>query len=172
MAAANENPDPAPDSNRKPKPKPAPTARTRPPGRASAGLAAGLMGQANAAAGRRRQRPGKPEPAPQADGAAPQEAIGSPQGEIDFTAPAEGRSGYDRYQQERQQWLADESERLGLPLGKRVEVDIGLGRTATGLLQLDESSLLLDPDNRKPRLRVGRLVFEIHEIQSCLRVDD
>lgn len=158
-----------------------PTRRRRPAGRrlgaTGAGLAAGLRRNARKVIAATNQRgrgnpPATPATTPSTDQDAPQPRPATPQGEIDFAAAPTGTSGYDRYRREREDWLKQESERLGLPLGKRVEVDIGLGRKATGIMQLDESSLLLDPDNTKPRLRVGRLVFEIHEIERCLRVDD
>jgi hypothetical protein len=91
---------------------------------------------------------------------------------MDFANPPAATNGYDRFRKEREQWRQNESKKHGLPLGKSVQVDLGLGRKAKGLLLIDETSQLLDPDSSDPLLRVGTRRFHLSEVESMLRLED
>lgn len=93
------------------------------------------------------------------------------QDEIDFLNPPAGIGGYEKFKKEREEWNLREGERHGLPLGKQVEVDLGLGRKAKGRLFIDETSQLLEPDARDPMLRVGNRVFRLSEVEGFVRLD-
>ncbi|MEW6303878.1 MAG: hypothetical protein AB1705_10430 [Verrucomicrobiota bacterium] len=78
-----------------------------------------------------------------------------------------GIGGHERWEAERQTWIKQLEERLGVPLGVRVRVKLrDFDRPFTGILELVVGT------EREPRLRLRdeRFELELAEIESCERV--
>ena len=64
------------------------------------------------------------------------------------------------------------ARRLGLPLGREVEVWLKDGVRLRGLLRLKEAMLFLENvDERSLELAVGKVDFRHADIESCVRMD-
>ena len=95
--------------------------------------------------------------------------MNQPEFAFDQPAPA---TGYDRWQQERQEALRELARQLGLPLGHEVEVWLTGGVRLRGKLRLREDGLFV-PNLGEDRLEfaIGNNPFTAGEIESCIRTD-
>jgi hypothetical protein len=93
------------------------------------------------------------------------------QGELSFGQSAP-ETGYDRWKHERAEAMKNLALKLGLPLGRRVEVWLRGNIRLTGKLQLAEETIFV-PDSRDQTLRlvVDGVPFTSAEIESCVRAD-
>jgi hypothetical protein len=86
-----------------------------------------------------------------------------------------GRSsadGYENWQAQRRQALAEAAHRLGVPLGHQVEAWLKGGVRLRGLLRTKEEWLFLTPDNlHQTELTVGGVTFRFGEVESLVRKD-
>jgi len=81
-------------------------------------------------------------------------------------------SGYDRWQTERRQALAEAARKLGLPLGHRAEVILRGGVRLVGDLRLAEDTLWVEARRDfHVLLRIERCTFTAAEVESCVRLD-
>jgi hypothetical protein len=95
----------------------------------------------------------------------------APQSEFDFDQPGPG-DGLEIWRQQRERTLHRLARRLGLPLGRQVEVWLKDGVKLRGRLELKESMLLLETvDERNLQLAVDRVAFRYSEVESCVRQD-
>jgi len=93
------------------------------------------------------------------------------QSELPFDAASE-QHGYERWQEERRAAKATLAQRLGLPLGRQVEVWLRGEVRLRGRLDLAEKRLFVpEGDDGNLQLAVGRATFRIAEIESCVRMD-
>lgn len=96
------------------------------------------------------------------------------QGEFQFSStgmPA-GVGGLDSWRAERRAALHALAEKLGLPLGRRVEVRLSDGVILQGELRLPEEVLFLDQvDARNIELAVGRATFRHSDIEACVTLE-
>ncbi len=93
------------------------------------------------------------------------------QTEFDFNAPGAG-GGLEAWRAQQQAALETLAARLGLPLGRRVEVRLADGVILTGTLRLHKDTLFPgseDPSNVE--LAVGRVNFRHSEIEACVCLD-
>lgn len=96
---------------------------------------------------------------------------GGTQSELDFSRDPQA-GGYGSWLEERRQATHELASRLGLPLGRRVEVWLRGNIRLRGALRLREERLIL-PEPRSPDLQlvVDGVPFVPAEIESCLRLD-
>ncbi|MBM3880568.1 MAG: hydrogenase maturation protease [Verrucomicrobia bacterium] len=93
--------------------------------------------------------------------------------ELDFTDDAKPKTdGLERWRQDRDRALAATAEKLGLPLGRNVEVWLHDGVRLRGKLELCDLELFTDT---LPRSRIGLLIdnvpFTLGDLESCVRLD-
>jgi hypothetical protein len=93
------------------------------------------------------------------------------QSELPFDAPV-AQSGYDHWLEERRAAKRELAQRLGLPLGRQVEIWLRDEVRLRGRLDLAEERLFVpEGDDRHLLLAVGRATFTAGEIESCVRKD-
>jgi hypothetical protein len=81
-------------------------------------------------------------------------------------------NGLNAWREQRRAATVALAEKLGLPLGQRVEVRLLDGAVTQGLLTLREETLFLDRvDATDIELAVGRMTFRHSEVESCVRLD-
>jgi hypothetical protein len=91
--------------------------------------------------------------------------------EIDF-ASQQGGQGYTQWQASRRAALGELARKLGLPLGRGVEVRLRDGVVLRGQLSLCEEQLFIEPKRDfRLELRIGRATFAAGDIESCVRLD-
>jgi hypothetical protein len=91
--------------------------------------------------------------------------------QFDFDAP-NAPDGYKRWQAQRYACRQELAERLGLPLGRGVEVWLKDGVLLRGLLNLAEEPLFVEADRMATlELVVDKIRFRPSEIESCVRLD-
>ncbi len=101
----------------------------------------------------------------------PSERAGSKheQGELDFGP--DNTAGYDRWQQEREDWLARLRKECGLPIGRNVRLKLcDLDREFCGRLSIVELPLELSEPHHY-LFRVDNFEFTAAEIEFCVRAD-
>ena len=96
------------------------------------------------------------------------------QPELDFAAPAEGSGdGYAAWQQKRADAMRRSGLRLGLPIGKRVEVWLKGEIRLIGVLRIKDSLPFVQAvDADKITLLVDNVPFAKGDITSCIRLDE
>ena len=83
-----------------------------------------------------------------------------------------GPSGLDSWRAQRRAAQHALAEKLGLPLGRRVEVRLIDGVILQGELRLQEEALFLDHvETANIELAVGRTNFRHSEIEACVTLD-
>lgn len=93
------------------------------------------------------------------------------QTEFDFSASAVP-DGLTARRAQRRAAVEALAARLGLPLGRRVEVRLADGVILEGQLRLHEDTLFLDRvDTANIELAVGRVNFRHSEIAACVCLD-
>jgi hypothetical protein len=93
------------------------------------------------------------------------------QGELDFGSRGEPREdGMALWRRERETQQLEMARKLGLPIGREVEVWLQDGVRLRGKLRLHEESLLSPECTEQLRLEVDRTVFVAGEIERCLRI--
>lgn len=93
------------------------------------------------------------------------------QSELNFDAGGDS-SGLTRWREDRRAASQALAQRLGLPLGYRVEVWLCGDIRLRGQLRLEEELLFLDAGAPQTlRLTVDGVVFAAAEIESCVRLD-
>ena len=95
------------------------------------------------------------------------------QPEFDLGASGSTRGGgLDSWRAQRRAALHELAEKLGLALGRRVEVRLTDGVILEGELRLQEEALFLDHvDTSNIELAVGRVNFRHSEIEACVTLD-
>lgn len=89
--------------------------------------------------------------------------------ELDFGARPDG--GLDRWRDEQQQQREELARRLGLPLGKEVEVWLRGGVRLRGQLRLAQAMLLrAEATVENTRFEVESVAFFYKEMESCVSV--
>lgn len=93
--------------------------------------------------------------------------------QIEFRFATDGApADEDSWHQQRRQATRQLGEKLGLPLGHRVQVRLTDGVVVEGRLVLPEEILILDSvDTSNLELRVGRTTFRHSDIAACVRMD-
>jgi hypothetical protein len=95
------------------------------------------------------------------------------QGEFEFNFDSgASTNGYDHWQLERRRAAEDLAHRLGLPLGRTVEIWLKDGVRLRGVLRLKEEYLFPEIINQHNlELCVDHLTFGYGEMESCVRRD-
>ena len=94
------------------------------------------------------------------------------QSEFNFGAGGSGRDGHLAWQRQREDSVRAAGRVLGLPLGRRVELELKDGCRMRGVLRLAEDGLFVDAvRERPPLLRMDRCTFFPGDIERCVRVD-
>ncbi len=93
------------------------------------------------------------------------------QDEIDFDRPAaDGVEAWRRQRAVQQRQLARDT---GLPIGRRVRLELRDGSGMEGKLELAENLLFIEPTHRAElRLRIDRCEFLARDVASCVRLED
>lgn len=92
------------------------------------------------------------------------------QGEFDFDAAAS--DGYSRWLTGRKKSAQELAQKLNLPLFHQVEVWLVGGIRLRGKLTLHEEFLFVEEEQlRHLPLKVDHVIFHIHEMESCVRLD-
>jgi hypothetical protein len=93
------------------------------------------------------------------------------QPELNFNAPSSG--GYELWLKQRQSFIADITDRLGYPIGHRVEVWLKGGVMLRGKLAVREETIHWSEVRKGVgiELAIGRTTFPIAHIDSCVRLD-
>ena len=95
----------------------------------------------------------------------------NPQDDLPFADPSRP-DGYAQWLAHRDDALLEAAHKLGLPLGRKVEVWLHGGIRLRGILELAERQLFVsEQDLPKLRFVVDRTTFRYDEMQSCLRQD-
>jgi hypothetical protein len=77
------------------------------------------------------------------------------------------------WRQERLRQQKELAIRLGLPLGRTVEILLHNGICLRGVLLLREELLLhVEPNQENTRFVIGRVDFKFAEIDRCIRIED
>jgi len=63
------------------------------------------------------------------------------------------------------------AQSLGLPLDRRVEVELKSGLILSGMLRLAKDELWMQPGTRQVKLRIEDAEFYFHEVVTCVRLD-
>ncbi len=93
------------------------------------------------------------------------------QSEFNFGG-ARTESGYSQWLSGRQVAVEALARRIGLPLGREVEVWLCGGVRLRGKLRLKEEILLIDEESvRHLELQVDHVPFVYREMESCVRLD-
>lgn len=93
------------------------------------------------------------------------------QGEFNFDAGATGE-GYSRWLAGRKLATSEIARRLGLPLGREVEVWLVGHIRLRGKLRLQEELLFIEEDQaRHLGFCVDNVPFTMREMESCVRLD-
>jgi len=91
--------------------------------------------------------------------------------ELNFT-PGRGEEGLNHWHEERRRALEALAQKMGLPLGREVEVCLRDGIVLRGKLALREEQLFIEPTRDfRLELMVDKVPFTAAEIESCVRVD-
>jgi hypothetical protein len=94
------------------------------------------------------------------------------QPEFNFEGGGADATGLDAWHRQRRAAVQELAEKLGLPLGRRVEVRLIDGVILQGELRLQEETLFLDHvETANIELAVGRTNFRHSEIEACVRLD-
>jgi hypothetical protein len=94
------------------------------------------------------------------------------QGNMDFGDQFLPRDGYAAWQRQRLHAQAGTSQKLGLPLGHRVELRLLDGVVPSGTLRLKDDLLFPElEDLANVELAIGRTTFKRSDIESCVRLD-
>ena len=91
-------------------------------------------------------------------------------GQTQFDFDSEGGvGGYNRWQEQRRQAVRQLSQKMGLPLGRNVEVWLRNDIRLVGILRLREEQLFV-PEEREPELQlvVDNVPFVPAEIAACV----
>src|SRR6478672_7585720 len=90
---------------------------------------------------------------------------------LNFDSDNSGR-GFSSWREQRHQAMLTLSRKLGLPLGRRVEVWLRNEIRLVGTLRLQEEQLFV-PDDRAPDLQlvVDNVPFRPSEMNSCVVLD-
>jgi hypothetical protein len=88
-----------------------------------------------------------------------------------FSSASSSEDGWLAYQQEQEAHFRTIRNQLGLPIGRRVDVQLLDGRSLTGLLTLDEPDAYLVERHKDLRLRIGRYPFIFGKVVSCLQCE-
>lgn len=92
--------------------------------------------------------------------------------QFDFNASATGRDGLRAWEDQCKAASAALGQRIGLPLGHRVEVRLADGVILQGRLDLHDETLFIEQvDVANLELRVGEVNFRRSEIEACVRLD-
>lgn len=94
--------------------------------------------------------------------------------QLDFTFDAElaGADGLKRWQEQRRQAIRALAHRLGLPIGRAVEVWLADSVRLRGVLKLHEEVLFpAHLVESEIQLVADGVVFKLAEIESCVRTD-
>lgn len=92
--------------------------------------------------------------------------------EFDFQAASSGGDGWRVWQVQRRAALDQLGRRLGLPLGRRVEVRLADGVILRGVLALAEETLFPDrADLARLELVVDGVTFRQRELEACVCLD-
>jgi hypothetical protein len=93
------------------------------------------------------------------------------QSEFEFNQ-SHSEAGYNQWQIERRAALEQLARKMGLPLGRRVEVWLQDGIRLRGWLRLEEERLWVENERDfKLKLIVDGVPFTAAEIESCVRQD-
>ena len=81
-------------------------------------------------------------------------------------------TGYDLWREQRRQALKELSRKMGLPLGRKVEIWLRNDIRLLGVLRLREEQLFI-PEQRDPQLEltVDNVPFVPGEMKSCVVLD-
>jgi hypothetical protein len=89
--------------------------------------------------------------------------------EFDFQAASGGGDGLRAWRKQRQAARDQLARRLGLPLGRRVEVRLADGVILRGMLELAEETLFPDrADLTRIELVVDGVSFRQSELEACV----
>lgn len=92
--------------------------------------------------------------------------------EFDFRAASGGGNGLCVWREQRRAALDQLARRLGLPLGRRVEVRLADGIILRGVLELAEETLFPDrADLARLELVVDGVTFRQRELEACVCLD-
>lgn len=92
------------------------------------------------------------------------------QGEFDFDSGND--AGFTKWLAGRKVAVKELSSRLGLPLGRPVEVWLVGGIRLRGKLRLQDEVLVIEEENvRHLGLIVDGVPFDLREMESCVRLD-
>ena len=95
----------------------------------------------------------------------------NPQDELNFGAGGPN-DGYNRWLTERERAAVEVGRRLGLPIGREVEVWLVGGIRLRGKLRFREEMLFIEEDHvRRVGLEVDHVPFTMSEMESCIRLD-
>ena len=90
------------------------------------------------------------------------------QAELNFGAN-DGDAGYQRWQEQRREAVRQLSQKMGLPIGRKVEVWLRNDIRVVGVLRLREELLFLpEPGDPKVELIVDNVPFVPGEMTSCV----
>ena len=96
----------------------------------------------------------------------------TPQDELNLFSSAQGKDGYQGWRQQRAQAQAELSTKVGLPLGRQVEVRLYDGVVLRGILKLKEELLFLETlGPGELELMISRATFRQSEIEACVVLD-
>ncbi len=94
-----------------------------------------------------------------------------PQIEFDFER-ASHSDGYEAWLEQRGKMLEELGEKIGLPLGRQVEVWLRDGVRLRGKLLTRQTLCFIDnPRDPRLELQVDRATFKLGEMESCVRLD-
>ncbi len=93
----------------------------------------------------------------------------SPQAQAEFNFDAGPGGGLNAWRDQRRAALRALAQKLGLPLGRRVEVRLVDGVVVEGILALREDTLFPEQtDTANIHLTVGRVDFRHADIEACV----
>jgi hypothetical protein len=90
--------------------------------------------------------------------------------QIPFDFSGNSEDGFETWKREQREAEAKEAGKLGLPIGKDVEITLRCGQTLRGRLRYRERFAKTRRD-RNSELEVDGVAFHRGEVASCVRAD-
>jgi hypothetical protein len=90
---------------------------------------------------------------------------------FDFQAAPRAADSLSLWREERAREVEKACQRIGLPIGRNVEVRLNSGTTLRGVLRLAEEMLWVEADRKTVILQIEEATFHISEIAAAVRTD-